>query len=133
MGCNGSLPAAPVYTLHLQPAEIVPDCTLFIAWLVVLARCDLRWWSGNGPYGKLGCPGLPAMGKVCTLQNFARGVPARKAPQASLLSWLIIYNRFFAAAHFVQNDVGRGLPDECLGLFVPSREPCVNRPLQFVG
>jgi len=53
--------------------------------------------------------------------------------EPSLLSWLIVYNRFLAAAHLVQNDVGRGLPDESLGFLVPSREPCVNRPLQFVG
>ena len=50
----------------------------------------------------------------------------------SLLSWLILYNSFLAAAHLIQNDIGGGLPDERLGLFVPGCEPRVNGALQFV-
>ena len=35
----------------------------------------------------------------------ARPLVQRRTGLASLLSWLILYNRFFAAAHFVENDV----------------------------
>jgi len=52
--------------------------------------------------------------------------------RTSLLSWLILYNGFFATAHLVQNDVGGGLPDEGFGLFVPGCEPPVYGAFQFV-
>ena len=60
------------------------------------------------------------------------GIVAVQSPLPSLLSWLILYNGFFAAAHLVQNDVGGGLPDEGFGLFVPACEPPVYGAFQFV-
>ena len=50
----------------------------------------------------------------------------------SLLSWLILYNCFFAPAYLVENDVSSGLPDECLGFVIPVRKPCVDGALQFI-
>ena len=50
-----------------------------------------------------------------------------------LLSWLSFYNRLFAPAHLVQDDVGGGLPLEGLGFVVPVRQPSIHRLLQFTG
>ena len=49
----------------------------------------------------------------------------------SLLSGLILCNGFLAAAHLVEDDVGRGFPDEGLRFIVPVRQPLINRSLQF--
>src|SRR5207302_11233009 len=71
----------------------------------------------------------------------AKPAPSRKATGfclfrplpvgASLLSGLILCNGFLAAAHLVEDDVGRGFPDEGLRFIVPVRQPLINGSLQF--
>jgi len=49
----------------------------------------------------------------------------------SLLSGLILCNGFLAAAHLIEDDVGRGFPDERLRFIIPVRQPLINCSLQF--
>src|SRR5260370_19475771 len=60
---------------------------------------------------------------ICSVESAAFG--------PSLLSGLILCNGFLAAAHLVEDDVGRGFPDEGLRFIVPVRQPLINRSLQF--
>lgn len=51
--------------------------------------------------------------------------------RASLLSGLILYNSFPAAADLIEDDIGGGFPDERSGFVVPGRQPLIDGSLQF--
>ena len=50
----------------------------------------------------------------------------------SLLSGLILYNGFPAAANVVEDDIGGGFPDERSWFVVPGRQPLIDGSLQFI-
>ena len=83
-------------------------------------------------------PGREAKKEIVGEAWLARVVADRRMKKtaltkaASLLSWLILYNGFLAAAHLIENDIGGSFPDERLGLFIPSCEPRVDGAFQFV-